>query len=110
MLLLSLAPTASRPSSVHAESLLASVCASEAHAPRLAQEPGVHHAQHDALGHLQACSYCDLIAHAPTPPSWQQRPGVASAKREAFEAHHFTDAPCGDLIRAGQPRAPPTHA
>ncbi|SAK56199.1 DUF2946 domain-containing protein [Caballeronia ptereochthonis] len=108
MLLLSLAPVASQAlERARMESLLASVCAADAHASRLEQEPGAHHAKHDALGHLQACAYCDLIAHAPAPPSLQQRFGVGLTKREAFDANHFADAPRRDLISAAQPRAPP---
>ncbi|CCD39879.1 hypothetical protein BKIR_c59_5282 [Candidatus Paraburkholderia kirkii UZHbot1] len=107
MLLLSLAPVASQAfEHARIESLLASVCASDARASRPAQAPGEHHANQDASGHLQACAYCDFIAHAPTPPA-SSHIVVALSKREAFAADAFIGQPRRALIHAGQPRAPP---
>ena len=106
ILLLSLAPVASQ-TLAHAriESLLASVCASGAHASRDAD-----HAQHGAAGHLQACAYCDLVAHAPTPPTPPHGTTPAATLHEVFATARFADAPRPDPLHAAQPRAPPALA
>lgn len=105
MLLLSLAPVASQTlEHARIDSLLASVCASDA------QASGTHHAQHDAPGHPQACAYCDLIAHAPAPPTALHRVIVSLSTRETFDAFALTDPPRNERISAAQPRAPPALA
>ena len=107
MLLLSLAPVASQAfEHARIQTLLASVCASDAHASQPAQAPDAHHAKHDAPGHLQACAYCDFIAHAPTPPA-SHLVVVALSKRGTFIADELTGQPRRELIHAAQPRAPP---
>lgn len=103
MLLLSLAPAASQTlEHARIESLLASVCATDTQTP---QAP--HHPQHGVAGHLHACDYCDLIAHAPTPPTSIDKDGFVSSSREVFAAPPLTDAPRRALLSAARPRAPP---
>ncbi|BAN23013.1 putative uncharacterized protein [Caballeronia insecticola] len=112
MLLLSLAPVASQTLE-HArfvDTLLASVCASDTHAVRITSGTGAPHTTHDALGHLQACGYCDLVAHAPTPPTTPHQAIAALRMRDTFDAQHPADQPRRELIRAAQPRAPPALA
>ncbi|KXU88878.1 hypothetical protein CR51_34065 [Caballeronia megalochromosomata] len=103
ILLLSLAPVASQAfEHARIEALLASVCASDAQASRDA-----HHAKHDVADHLQACAYCDLIAHAPTPPVTLEQITPVLVPREIFVADRLADAPRRERPRAAQPRAPP---
>ncbi|SPB18629.1 MFS transporter [Caballeronia novacaledonica] len=106
ILLLSLAPVASQAfEHARIEALLASVCAADAQASR-----DTHPPKHDAIGHLDACAYCDLIAHAPTPPISLDRAFSAFAPREIFIVAPQTDAPRRALLNAAQPRAPPAFA
>ncbi|SAK66099.1 MFS transporter [Caballeronia pedi] len=103
MLLLSLAPVASQTlEHARIESLLTAVCASDGQAP---QNP-----HHGIVDHLQACAYCDLIAHAPTPPTSLHRASFAFAPRDVFAAAPFIDTPRRALPGAAQPRAPPAFA
>ncbi|MFM0320969.1 DUF2946 domain-containing protein [Caballeronia glebae] len=103
ILLLSLAPAASQTlEHARIESLLASVCATDVQPPR-----DSHPTKHDGIGHLQACAYCDLIAHALTPPASLDRMFSALAPRDVFAARPIADAPRRDLLSAAQPRAPP---
>ncbi|WP_321798638.1 DUF2946 domain-containing protein [Caballeronia sp. J97] len=106
ILLLSFAPVASQAfEHARIESLLAAVCASDTQA-----SPEAHHPRHDAADHLQACAYCDLIAHAPTPPTSLDRAFSALGPREVFIAATFADAPRRAWLGAAQPRAPPAFA
>ncbi|WP_250512965.1 DUF2946 domain-containing protein [Caballeronia sp. INDeC2] len=106
ILLVSLAPAASQAfEHARIESLLAAVCASDAQASLDART-----AKHDVAGHLQACAYCDLIAHAPTPPVSLDRAFFAFPAREVFAAAPLNDAPRRALLNAAQPRAPPAFA
>jgi len=106
ILLLSLAPVASQAfEHARIESLLASVCASDAQASR-----DSHPANHHVADHLQACAYCDLIAHAPTPPVSLDRAFSAFSPRDVFPSAPLTDAPRRELVNAAQPRAPPAFA
>ncbi|BBP96107.1 hypothetical protein BSFA1_12360 [Burkholderia sp. SFA1] len=103
MLLLSLAPAASQTlEHARIESLLASVCATNAQAPQ--------HPQHGVADHLRACDYCDLIAHAPTPPSPLDTAGFLFSPREVFAAPLRADAPRRAWLAFAQPRAPPAVA
>ncbi|BBU27396.1 hypothetical protein BTHE68_11300 [Burkholderia sp. THE68] len=109
ILLLSLAPVASQTlEHARIESLLAAVCASDGQGPQNAQNS--HHAQHGIADHLQACAYCDLIAHAPTPPTSLHRDSFAFPPRDVFAAAPPIDAPRRALPGAAQPRAPPAFA
>ncbi|BCQ23096.1 DUF2946 family protein [Caballeronia sp. NK8] len=106
ILLLSLAPVASQTlEHARIESLLAAVCASDGQGPQNA-----HHAQHGIADHLQACAYCDLIAHAPTPPTSLHRDSFALPPRDVFAAAPPIDAPRRAPPGAAQPRAPPAFA
>ncbi|SAK67564.1 MFS transporter [Caballeronia hypogeia] len=108
ILLLSLAPAVSQ-SVEHArlDSLLASVCASGTQA---SPESHASHAKHGVVDHLQACAYCDLATHAPTPPNSPNRAAAGRAPREAFAAGHFVEAPRRAPLNDAQPRAPPALA
>ncbi|SAK58504.1 MFS transporter [Caballeronia temeraria] len=106
ILLLSLAPVASQTlDHARIESLLASVCATDAQPSHNAPAP-----KHDAVAHLQTCAYCDFIAHAPTPPASPHRAFSARAPREVFVANAPTDTPRRELRDIAQPRAPPAFA
>ncbi|WP_250528954.1 DUF2946 domain-containing protein [Caballeronia sp. ATUFL_F1_KS4A] len=106
ILLLSLAPVASQTlEHARIESLLASVCATDAQASR-----DTHPQKHDTVDHLQACAYCNLIAHAPTPTVSPHRAAALLPPRETFVANHRTDAPRRASLTAAQPRAPPAFA
>ncbi|MDR5742764.1 DUF2946 domain-containing protein [Caballeronia sp. LZ029] len=106
ILLLSLAPVASQAfEHARIESMLASVCAADA---RTSHDS--HPVEHDAVGHLQVCAYCDLIAHAPTPPASLDRTFSAFPSNETFADATFDDAPRRALLNAAQPRAPPAFA
>ena len=100
ILLLSLAPAASQTlEHARIDSLLASVCATSGQTP--------HVTHHGAADHLKACDYCDLIAHAPTPPIALARHGFIAASRDVFTAAFIADAPRRAWLNAAQPRAPP---
>nr|WP_074168874.1 DUF2946 domain-containing protein [Caballeronia fortuita] len=103
ILLLSLAPAASQAfEHARIEALLASICASDTQAAR-----DTHLPKHGAVDHLRACAYCDLIAHAPTPPASPHHTFAAPPPREFFLTHHHADAPRRDPLGPAQPRAPP---
>ncbi|SAK62360.1 MFS transporter [Caballeronia calidae] len=107
ILLLSLAPAASQAlEHARIDALLASVCASDTQASKDAHR----HVEHGVAGHLQACAYCDLIAHAPTPPASSDRAVHAFSSRDVLDAPLLTDAPRRELPGAAQPRAPPALA
>ncbi|MDR5756888.1 DUF2946 family protein [Caballeronia sp. LZ035] len=108
ILLLSLAPVASQAlEHARIDALLASVCASVAPTAHSDQPASAHRTNHDRLAHLQACAYCDFIAHAPTPPAAPSSPGILQAAREPFTTLVSADAPFSARLRTAQPRAPP---
>ncbi|SAL62820.1 MFS transporter [Caballeronia peredens] len=112
MLLLSFAPVASQALE-HArfvDALLASVCAADTHASRVAPGASAPHQKHDVAGHLQACGYCDLVAHAPTPPTAPHQAIATLPARDAFNARQRIDQPRRELTHVAQPRAPPALA
>ncbi|MDR5854401.1 DUF2946 domain-containing protein [Caballeronia sp. LZ062] len=105
MLLLSLAPVASQMLKAERfEALLASLCASGTDAPD-SQLP--RHAGHHALSHLDACGYCDLVGHAPAPPTLPRATPSAPLPRESFTAASIVRAPAHRRFADAQPRAPP---
>lgn len=108
ILLLSLVPVASQAlEHTRIDALLASVCAAVAPDAHSDQQAPAHRTKHDGLTHLQACAYCDFIAHAPTPPAAPASPGILQAAREPFTTQAPADAPFSARFRAAQPRAPP---
>jgi hypothetical protein len=108
ILLLSLAPAASQTlEHARIESLLASVCATNAQTTNAQASNAAHHGVAD---HLHACDYCDLIAHAPTPPIALAHHEFSAAPREVFIAAFVADAPRRAWLNAAQPRAPPAFA
>jgi hypothetical protein len=108
MLLLSLAPAASQAlEHARIDALLTSVCAADAQASRSIGHSDFHHLNHEALAHLQACAYCDLIAHAPAPPTALQGIGSMPDARRPFTSPPLDGAPRSARLRAAQPRAPP---
>lgn len=106
MLMLSLAPAASQwLNARRIDAPLASVCASgiERTAPS-------SHADDHALVHLAACGYCDLLAHAPTPPVFPQAFASIHLRRASFIAIDAASAVHRIRFDDAQPRAPPALA
>ncbi|WP_250451339.1 DUF2946 domain-containing protein [Caballeronia sp. ATUFL_M2_KS44] len=105
MLMLSLAPAASQWLNAKRIDALASVCASgiERTAPS-------SHADDHALPHLAACGYCDLLAHAPTPPIFPQAFASIHMRRASFSAIDAASAEHRIRFDDAQPRAPPALA
>ncbi|MDR5738519.1 DUF2946 domain-containing protein [Caballeronia sp. LZ016] len=106
MLLLSFAPAASQwLNAQRVDAQFASVCAS---GDSRAEAPS--HADDHALTQLEACGYCDFIAHAPTPPA----PHVALASlrlpRDSFPAIERAGTMHRVRFDDAQPRAPPALA
>jgi hypothetical protein len=95
ILLLSFAPMASQ--SLAHEGFIAPLCAS---GPQ--QAPKKH-----TLAHLDACGYCDLVTHAPTPPILPHTDRGYKTAREPFDAVFSFDAPRSTSRPHAQPRAPP---
>ncbi len=86
------------------DATLASLCASGSH-------DGSHErAAHDALSHLQACGYCELVAHAPAPLVTPHGLIGHVVTRGAFVEAFETDAPRIVSRTSAQPRAPPRAA
>ncbi|WP_277183308.1 DUF2946 family protein [Caballeronia sp. BR00000012568055] len=100
ILLLSCVPLASQ-SFAH-EGFIAPICASG---------PQQHHAsKNDALTHLNACAYCDFVAHAPTPPVVPRADANVTASSESFDKAISIDVPCSVTRTHAQSRAPPAFA
>jgi hypothetical protein len=97
ILLLSFVPLASQ-SFAH-EGFTAPICAA-----------GPQHSKNDALTHLNACAYCDFIAHAPTPPVVPRAYRDFTITRESFDKAISIDAPRSVTRSHAQSRAPPTLA
>jgi hypothetical protein len=97
ILLLSFVPLASQ--SLAHEGFTAPMCAS-----------GPQPTKHDALAHLNACAYCDLLAHAPTPPVVPHARSVFAVARESFDEAIGIDTPRSVTRTHVQPRAPPAFA
>ena len=105
MLLLSLAPVASQMLKAERfDALLASICASGKDTPHT---EAAHPASHSAVSHLDACGYCDLVGHAPAPPSFPRATPSASLPRESFAAQSAVSAPHQSRFADARPRAPP---
>jgi len=106
MLLLSFAPVASQwLNAQRVDAPFASVCASgNAHAVTSA------HADDHASIHLPACGYCDLIAHAPTPPAPAVEFASIPSPRDLFASVDTTRTAHRVRFDDAQPRAPPALA
>ncbi|VXB92781.1 MFS transporter [Burkholderia sp. 8Y] len=105
MLLLSLAPIASQMLKAERfDALLASICASGTDTQ---DGDAVRHAGHTAVSHLDACGYCDLVAHAPAPPTFPRTTPLASLPRALFAAARAIGGPYHRRFADAQPRAPP---
>jgi hypothetical protein len=96
ILLLTLAPIGSHMlAHARADSLFTSLCASGSNVTQ-----DRTHAPHDALVHLDACGYCNLVTHAPAPPV------IAQASTDATPSGEIHV----DAVSHGFPRAAPcTH-
>ncbi|WP_244285641.1 DUF2946 domain-containing protein [Caballeronia concitans] len=106
MLMLSLAPAASQwLNAKRVDAPLASVCASGIERTALSS-----HADDHALGHLAACGYCDLLAHAPTPPIFPLAFASIHRQRASFSATDAASAVHRLRFDDAQPRAPPALA
>ncbi|WP_244813587.1 DUF2946 domain-containing protein [Caballeronia sp. Lep1P3] len=106
MLLLSLAPVVSRllaPQNVDA--WLVATCASVPQATHASGDTHLH-----TSARLDACGYCDLAAHTPTPPIVSHAPPAFGFARDSFVAADVASAPRRPLFGDARPRAPPAFA
>jgi hypothetical protein len=106
MLLLSFAPVASQwLNAQRVDAQFASVCASGNAHPVTSS-----HADDHARIHLPACGYCDLIAHAATPPAPAIEFASIPSPRDLFASVDTTRTAHRVRFDDAQPRAPPALA
>ncbi|AOK55294.1 DUF2946 domain-containing protein [Burkholderia stagnalis] len=105
ILMTSLAPTISQAVAAQnrVDALLSAYCTAQPGAASDTSDP----ASHDALAHLQACGYCNLLTHAPALPTPE-----ASFAATVQAIHQRAETRFESLRRvlpltAAQPRAPP---
>ncbi|WP_347469033.1 DUF2946 domain-containing protein [Burkholderia stagnalis] len=105
ILMTSLAPTISQAVAAHnrVDAFLSAYCTAQPGAASDTSDP----ASHDALAHLQACGYCNLLTHAPALPTPE-----ASFAATVRAIHQRAETRFESLRRvlpltAAQPRAPP---
>ncbi|MDR5771337.1 MULTISPECIES: DUF2946 domain-containing protein [unclassified Caballeronia] len=110
ILLLSFAPLVSQTlDGKRVEALFSSICTSSSNGIAHTGDTASH-ANHDALSHLQACGYCDLLAHAPTPPSMPHGFAASTLADDTFVAKQNSTAPHRMPPGVALPRAPPALA
>jgi hypothetical protein len=104
ILLLSFAPLVSHALEhhLHGDAFDAALCAASGTANSSKHDTGITH--------LRACGYCDLVAHAPTPPLPPHDLIDIATVRESFVDTPHTDTPRSASHTHAQPRAPPAFA
>lgn len=106
ILMATLAPTVSHALVEHHEAgpHPASHCATHsAHG----NSPGDKATSHAMVAHLQACGYCNLLAHTPVLPSVESAPAVTVCLIEHRVAPRFDDVYRVEPLASALPRAPP---
>jgi hypothetical protein len=108
ILLLSIAPLASQMLA-HARTDLrfASLCVSGASGAKSVKQS---HGSHDTASTFDACGYCNLATHAPTPPVIAQDGPRIEPMRDGFTQRIAIDTPLASMRTRQQPRAPPSLA